>query len=64
MWPTTKASPSCLIPYGKVRAAPKTGRENCVADCSMIEAFEVGGNFHSRTALGMFKYIQDALENG
>ena len=23
-----------------------------------------GGDFHSRTALGMFKYIQDAVENG
>lgn len=30
----------------------------------MIEAFEAGGDFHSRTALGMFKYIQDAVENG
>ena len=30
----------------------------------MIEAFDAGGDFHSRTALGMFKYIQDAVENG
>ena len=36
-----------------------------MTDCtSMIEAFEAGGDFHSRTALGMFKYIQDAVENG
>ena len=36
-----------------------------MADCtSMIEAFDAGGDFHSRTALGMFKYIQDAVENG
>ena len=35
-----------------------------MTDCtSMIEAFEAGGDFHSRTALGMFKYIQDAVEN-
>ncbi len=36
-----------------------------MTDCtSMIEAFEAGGDFHSRTALGMFKYIQDAVEDG
>lgn len=36
-----------------------------MTDCtSMIEAFDAGGDFHSRTALGMFKYIQDAVENG
>ena len=36
-----------------------------MTDCtSMIEAFEAGGDFHSRTALGMFKYIEDAVENG
>ena len=36
-----------------------------MTDCtSMIEAFAAGGDFHSRTALGMFKYIQDAVEKG
>ena len=36
-----------------------------MTDCtSMIEAFDAGGDFHSRTALGMFKYIQDAIKNG
>jgi DNA polymerase-1 len=36
-----------------------------MTDCtSMIEAFEAGGDFHSRTALGMFKYIEDAVDNG
>jgi DNA polymerase-1 len=36
-----------------------------MTDCtSMIDAFEAGGDFHSRTALGMFKYIQDAVANG
>ena len=33
------------------------------ADCSMIEAFKVVGDFHSRTSLWMLKYIQDAVEN-
>jgi DNA polymerase-1 len=36
-----------------------------MTDCtSMIEAFEAGGDFHSRTALGMFDYIQKAVEDG
>jgi DNA polymerase-1 len=36
-----------------------------MTDCtSMIEAFDAGGDFHSRTALGMFKYIQDDVEKG
>lgn len=26
---------------------------------SMLEAFVLGGDFHSRTALNMFDYIQD-----
>ncbi len=36
-----------------------------MTDCkSMIEAFEAGGDFHSRTALGMFDYIQKAVAEG
>ncbi|KAA0167896.1 hypothetical protein FNF31_00224 [Cafeteria roenbergensis] len=31
---------------------------------SMIDAFASGGDFHSRTAMGMYDYIRDALENG
>lgn len=31
---------------------------------SMIDAFKRGGDFHSRTALGMFKPIQDAMAAG
>ena len=30
----------------------------------MIEAFEIGGDFHSRTAAGMYSYISEALERG
>ena len=30
----------------------------------MIEAFKVGGDFHSRTAMGMYPYIAQAVENG
>lgn len=30
---------------------------------SMIHAFKLGGDFHSRTALGMYDYINDAIKN-
>ena len=30
----------------------------------MIDAFEAGGDFHSRTALGMFDYIQQKVDAG
>ena len=36
-----------------------------MADCkSMREAFEAGGDFHSRTALGMYPNIKKAMEAG
>lgn len=36
-----------------------------LADCqSMIRAFELGGDFHSRTALGMYDYIKEAINKG
>lgn len=31
---------------------------------SMIEAFELGGCFHSRTAVGMYPHIKEAVESG
>lgn len=31
---------------------------------SMLEAFEKGGDFHSRTALGMFPYIREDMDKG
>jgi DNA polymerase-1 len=31
---------------------------------SMIEAFKLGGDFHSRTAMGMYKYVSEAVEKG
>jgi hypothetical protein len=31
---------------------------------SMIQAFELGGDFHSRTALGMYDHIQQAVGRG
>ncbi len=32
-----------------------------MANCkSMLEAFKLGGDFHSRTALGMYSHIKEA----
>jgi len=31
---------------------------------SMLQAFESGGCFHSRTAMGMYPYIREAVESG
>ncbi|KAL4152440.1 hypothetical protein PRNP1_009370 [Phytophthora ramorum] len=31
---------------------------------AMIEAFKAGGDFHSRTAMGMYDYVAEAVENG
>ena len=31
---------------------------------SMIRAFVLGGDFHSRTAFGMYDYIQEAVKKG
>ncbi|TMW57836.1 hypothetical protein Poli38472_014439 [Pythium oligandrum] len=31
---------------------------------AMIEAFKAGGDFHSRTAMGMYDYVAKAIENG
>ena len=36
-----------------------------MTDCkSMQEAFVLGGDFHSRTAMGMYDYIKEAGANG
>lgn len=36
-----------------------------ITECkSMIEAFKLGGDFHSRTALGMFPEIQESIKRG
>ena len=47
--------------YGQLELRILAHMSNCK---SMIEAFEAGGDFHSRTALGMFDYIAEAVENG
>jgi len=47
--------------YGQLELRLLASMTSCT---SMIDAFKAGGDFHSRTALGMFKYIEDAVENG
>lgn len=47
--------------YGQLELRLLASMTNCK---SMIEAFEAGGDFHSRTALGMFDYIQKKVSDG
>jgi len=47
--------------YGQLELRLLASMTNCH---SMIEAFEAGGDFHSRTALGMFDYIQKKVNDG
>jgi DNA polymerase-1 len=47
--------------YGQLELRVLAHVTNCT---SMIEAFESGGDFHSRTALGMYDHIQTALAAG
>lgn len=47
--------------YGQLELRLLASMTHCT---SMIEAFQAGGDFHSRTALGMFKYIQEDVEEG
>eukprot|EP00594_Rhizosolenia_setigera_P005159 CAMPEP_0178949760 /NCGR_PEP_ID=MMETSP0789-20121207/6247_1 /TAXON_ID=3005 /ORGANISM="Rhizosolenia setigera, Strain CCMP 1694" /LENGTH=1085 /DNA_ID=CAMNT_0020630353 /DNA_START=111 /DNA_END=3371 /DNA_ORIENTATION=+ len=47
--------------YGQLELRLLASMTSCQ---SMIEAFESGGDFHSRTALGMFDYIQKDIEAG
>lgn len=36
-----------------------------MTDCkSMLQAFKAGGDFHSRTALGMYDHIKEAIAKG
>ena len=36
-----------------------------ITECqSMVEAFKSGGDFHSRTAMGMYPYVADAVKSG
>jgi DNA polymerase-1 len=47
--------------YGQLELRILAHMTNCK---SMIEAFKLGGDFHSRTALSMYPEIQEALASG
>lgn len=47
--------------YGQLELRILAHMANCT---SMIEAFELGGDFHSRTALGMYDHIRRAIDQG
>jgi DNA polymerase I len=47
--------------YGQLELRLMAHMTNCE---SMIEAFRSGGCFHSRTAMGMYPYIADAVNKG
>ena len=47
--------------YGQLELRLLAHMTGCV---SMLDAFERGGDFHSRTALGMYEHIQEAVDRG
>jgi len=47
--------------YGQLELRILAHMANCH---SMLTAFKLGGDFHSRTALGMYDHIQDAIAKG
>ncbi|KAK7316740.1 hypothetical protein RJT34_00422 [Clitoria ternatea] len=47
--------------YGQLELRILAHLANCQ---SMLQAFEAGGDFHSRTAMNMYPYIREAVETG
>jgi DNA polymerase I len=47
--------------YGQLELRLLAHITNCK---SMLDAFEKGGCFHSRTAMGMYPYIKEAIDRG
>ena len=47
--------------YGQLELRVLAHMANCE---SMKKAFKLGGDFHSRTALGMYDHIQKAIDEG
>lgn len=46
--------------YGQLELRVLAHMSRCV---SMIEAFKLGGDFHSRTAMGMYPHVAEAIKN-
>jgi hypothetical protein len=47
--------------YGQLELRVLAHLSGCA---SMIAAFEAGGDFHSRTAMGMYPYVKEAVDKG
>lgn len=47
--------------YGQLELRLLAHMANCE---SMLQAFRLGGDFHSRTALGMYDHIKAAIDRG
>ena len=47
--------------YGQLELRLLAHMANCK---SMLEAFKLGGDFHSRTALNMYEHIKAAVDKG
>ena len=56
-----KGNKLIVADYGQLELRVLAHLTNCKA---MIEAFESGGDFHSRTAIGMYDYIKRDIEEG
>lgn len=56
-----KGNKLLVADYGQLELRVLANITNCK---SMIEAFRLGGDFHSRTALGMFPEIQQSIDKG
>ena len=59
-----RARPGCTLvvaDYGQLELRLLAHITNCR---SMLDAFAAGGDFHSRTAEGMFPYIREAIAKG
>ena len=53
-----KGNTLIVADYGQLELRILAHMANCQ---SMITAFELGGDFHSRTALGMYDHIKQAI---
>ena len=58
---TSKGHTLVVADYGQLELRILAHLANCK---SMQAAFLLGGDFHSRTALGMYDHIKEAINNG
>lgn len=58
---TSKGHTLVVADYGQLELRILAHMAECT---SMITAFKLGGDFHSRTALGMYDHIKEAIKKG